>query len=175
MYLKDERKPVEVRRSHGPDFEMVAWTDSPSKRRYLALYRRPGDKVSKELMTELTDELSKPQLPVILGDTNINTDLKRPTPGALHSLLRRRGMRQRVPFITRPPRGRPNPRSLNTHGRDIRRGSCIDHCWSCNECVCTPLPTLSHLSDHKGILIRTSAEPQLAGIEEKLKCQNVLG
>ena len=41
---------------------------------------------------------------MIIGDLNLNTDAKYPTPRPLHALLTQRDLQQRVSFITRPPR-----------------------------------------------------------------------
>ena len=98
--------------------------------------------------------MGRPSPPIVMGDLNMNTDAQNPAPKQLHSVLAQRGCRQRVGFITRPPRGkRPKAKAALP---DRRRGSCLDHVWCDQPCACSPISGLSQLSEHRGVRILTA-------------------
>eukprot|EP00661_Eupelagonemidae_sp_cell13_P004137 gene4137-4634_t len=126
------------------ELEMVAFEDSTAKIRYVATYRRPGNKISEPALEAIQGELIKGEA-MVLGDLNLNkaTWIKRPQPAALDQALKgRKNYNQHVRFITRKPRGSKQ-----------KRGSIIDHVWCPFPCVCSPLEQLDGVSDHRAIQV----------------------
>ena len=56
-YIREDRTPADVNRYAGPGFEALAWTDSRSSDRLVAVYRVPGGKVAPGFQAALETEL----------------------------------------------------------------------------------------------------------------------
>eukprot|EP00662_Eupelagonemidae_sp_cell21_P058235 gene58235-biopygen109576 len=140
VFAHESRTLSKITTRQGSDFELLAFDDDRSGKRYIAIYRRPGPSVSWDLLDALDEELQQADHPVVLGDLNMNTLAQAPQPRQLHTLLKHKySLQQRIPFVTRPPT-RPNG-----------RGSQIDHIWAKHPCRCSHIPQLSQHSDHRAV------------------------
>eukprot|EP00662_Eupelagonemidae_sp_cell21_P057631 gene57631-biopygen77886 len=123
---------------------MLGFDDATTGRRIVALYRRPGTTISRDLLEALDSELQDGTNPLVLGDLNMNMLRPYPQPTQLRTQLKHQhSLAQWVKFVTRPPKGRRQT-----------RGSLIDHVWSRESCRCTRLPALSQHSDHHAIRVQ---------------------
>eukprot|EP00666_Eupelagonemidae_sp_cell4sb_P010926 gene10926-12834_t len=147
LLVHEGRTLAEVRGHAGEGFEMVCATDVVSSTRYIVLYRRPGPQAEARLLEVVADEIQQAPRALVLGDLNMNMRKPNAQPRALREVLEQHGLRQRVPFVTRPPEGRQ------------KLGSILDHVWSAGECRCSRIAALSQLSDHHAIRIRHAHLP----------------
>eukprot|EP00662_Eupelagonemidae_sp_cell21_P057703 gene57703-biopygen97117 len=148
VYVEEGREVEGPRKYRGDDFEMIAFDDVATRRRIIAVYRRPGSTVSKDLLDALDAEVQAEEWsPLVVGDLNMNTMCRYPQPRQLHTQLKvQHELRQQVKFVTRPPVG--------NRQRRWRKGTQLYPVWARTECPCTHIPELFVHSDHRAIRVQ---------------------